>query len=179
MNETSIQYLLKYIWFSDLSKLVEAALAEEGHYVVEDETVPICHTLAGLIQAMLSIVAQNRDVMNYDYESIKNESFKAREQEKQNEFIERIGHLNKFEQKVDKVMRQLKLGNYYVEPNFYKDPDFLEKRQGGVEPVSFTEEGAAVEVSQEDDDDINENSNPLLDEDYNDEDAYGETVWEP
>jgi len=185
LNETSMQFLLKYIWFSVLSKLTIAALDKDGHYTVTDddnegdEPVEICRSLAQYIQAMLSIESMNRDAMNYDYESIRNESFKAREQEKQKEFIVRIGNLNKFEQKVDKMMRQLKLGNYYVDPNFYKDPDFLEKRQKGVEPIALNEEGASATIEVDDDAnrDINDYSNPLVDEEYEDENEHGETIF--
>jgi hypothetical protein len=90
--------------------------------------------LGQYLQAILSIEAENRETMNYDYDRIRAEVFKTREKEKL-AVIERIGNLNRFEKGVDKLQRKLKLGDYYVDPEFYKNPDFMEMRRNGVVPL--------------------------------------------
>jgi hypothetical protein len=83
------------------------------------------------VQASLSIISKNREAMNYDYARIRAEVFKSKEKEKLG-LVERIGNMNRFEKGVDKLKRKLKLGDYYVDPDFYKNPDFMEMRQNGV-----------------------------------------------
>jgi hypothetical protein len=115
--------LLKYIWFTMIHGLIERAV-----------DAPVSRRLGQYLQAILSIEAENRETMNYDYDRIRAEVFKTREKEKL-AVIERIGNLNRFEKGVDKLQRKLKLGDYYVDPEFYKNPDFMEMRRNGVVPL--------------------------------------------
>jgi len=147
LNVVEEHFFLKYIWLSVLHKMIEIIQNMDSN----NKTL-----LVEYLQNILFIQSLNYVPHHYTYNDIHNEVFKSREREKTN-VIERIGNLNNEEQRVDKLMRHLKLGSYYVDPNFYKDPDFLEKRQQ-MEPM----------------DNDNDYANTLYDEDYNDEDNYGE-----
>ena len=126
VSDSVFYILLKYLWFSVVHGLIKQAL--EGEHTDDEQ---MRRLLSQFVQATLSIISKNRDAMNYDYARIRAEVFKSREKEKLG-LVERIGNMNRFEKGVDKLKRKLKLGDYYVDPDFYKNPDFMEMRQNGV-----------------------------------------------
>jgi hypothetical protein len=158
------QLLLKYIWVLVLHHLVPAAAATDDIALDEDEMDDeVDSSIVEFIHTVLYFQSVQLKIINYNYKQLHLQNFKLTEQEKQTEFIDRIGKMNNYEQKVDKLLRQLKLGQYYVEPNFYKDPDFLEKRKAAAA-------AAADDIPPAEELD----GNLLYDPEYNDEDEYGE-----
>jgi hypothetical protein len=226
LNTTSVDLLLKYVWFSVLEdyfliaseneftkkqrvsqiRCEQAKIRElesdgnsdgnsgfQGENDLEDvydnidpglcknDLLSFQSKTAHLIKMMLLMQEEVIGTTDFSYEQIKIESFKISDKEKK-DVIERIGKYNKYEQNVDKLHRKLKMGNYYVEPNFHKNPYKFEDNpvaeiepsfQQGNEPVviDYGDNNRDIENEDNEAEDI---GNPMVDEDDMMEDMYGE-----
>lgn len=218
LNTTSVDLILKYVWFSVLEKYIDltedpelireqrnklATAGQDGDndptsftdtaFIVSatvdetdlidvyddiqptmgrNETLLFKSKIADLLKAFLIMQEETQKTVDFDYNTVKAESFKISEREKK-DVIEKIGRFNKYDQDVDKLQRKLKLGSYYVDPKFYNNPDFFENNnpagaaddeEDGIVPIMNGEEGEPEDVG-----------NPQYDLDDMDEDANGET----
>ena len=168
--------------YQDVYEKIDAGLGQNDLLLFQSK-------ITNLVKVFLSMEQKIIETMDYDYETIKEKTFKIYEKEKKT-IIEKIGKLNKYEQNVEKLQRKLKLGVYYVNPNAYKntyafehnniDPPPVESFVGNesLDPnnnmdISYGDNSRDFELSEEaEDGDI---GNPLVDEDDIYEDPYGET----
>jgi hypothetical protein len=215
-SERTINLILKYLWYSVLETFVKETETEreiinksekdekkddeeeeykseyEGEIELEqlqpEESKELKNTISHLLQVFVSMEEEILKTVDYNYASIKSESLKQSEREKDT-FIEKIGKMNKDEKKLDKMMRRLKLGNYYVDTQAYKNPDFF--AQGpipatGSEPIvednqePFTiDYGTNVrDINANEDDPTEEVVNPQYDPDDVEENNYGEVEFD-
>jgi hypothetical protein len=221
LNTTSVDLILKYVWFSVLEKYIDltedpelindlrtkqtrdqtreendangtaftgtaftdtafigSAMVDETDLIDvyddiqprmgRNETLLFKSKIADLLKAFLIMQEETQKMVDFDYNTVKAESFKISEREKK-DVIEKIGRFNKYDQDVDKLQRKLKLGSYYVDPKFYTNPDFFENNnpsddEDGIVPIMNGEEEEPEDVG-----------NPQYDLDDMDEDANGET----
>jgi hypothetical protein len=229
LNATSIDLLLKYIWYSVLEDYItisdenkfqmkqkENEIQKNERRAMDDEDVALSVNnsaliegadlediyndlspgmsrnellmfkprVAQLLRGFLMMQGEIVKATDYDYETIKNESFNISEREK-NRLISNIGNKNDFEKNVDKLHRKLKLGDYYVGKDFHKDLYILERKKamgkgGNVFDMEEDndDEGIPLMDKTMDDDEIEDVGNPQYDEDDRYEDEFGEVRLE-
>jgi hypothetical protein len=202
-NTTAVDLLLKYVWYSVLEKYVvfsqtdiffkkkeftkteENGLIEMAEDVYDDiqpgwsrsESFDFQSKIADLLKVYLAMQEKSAKSIDFNYATVKAESFKISEREKDEGFVKKIGNMSKEERSLNGLMRKLKLGEYFVESK-YNDPEYFEKRNQNVEgPLRRTINENVVADNVTDPTDYMEEEevgNPQYDPDDMMEDAYGE-----
>ena len=223
-NKTSIDKLLKYIWYSVLEDYMNIANTSDFIKKQRDEQIKenqqkmndaqdiylsvdnsvfkayediydsinpglsrndliLFNTkVANILKVFLSMQQEMIETIDYDYERIKNETFILSEKEKI-KLVEKIGNYNKFDQDVDKLLRKLKLNQYYVADNALSNPDYFESKDSSVPIEAFEGENPVIidygnnnrDIEITEDNEVEDIGNYLNDPDDMNEDQYGET----